>query len=110
MKMTDGSEDEFDTVLAAVGTSCSLLNDPSDLLPHIFPSGRYADSPGLNLDAVGVRTDPKNGKIICVNEQTSVPNIYAVGDVVQGVPELTPAAIKVSSFYFCSLVHSLSWK
>lgn len=72
--ISDGTEEEFDTVLGAVG--------------------RYADTPGLNLPAVGVQIDSKNGKINCVNEQTSVPNIYAIGDVVNHVPELTPAAIK----------------
>jgi thioredoxin reductase (NADPH) len=28
------------------------------------------------------------------NEQTNVPNIYAVGDILQGKPELTPVAIE----------------
>ena len=27
-------------------------------------------------------------------EQTSVPNIYAIGDILQGKPELTPVAIQ----------------
>jgi hypothetical protein len=76
-------------VLGAVGESIAL--SPLSLpLP-----GRYADSAGLNLAAVGVHTDPSNGKILCVNEQTSVPSIYAIGDIVHGAPELTPAAIKV---------------
>ena len=34
-----------------------------------------------------------NGKIIATNEQTSVPHIYAIGDVVDKTPELTPVAI-----------------
>ena len=82
---------------------------------------RYADTRGLNLSGVGVATDAK-GKLICGatrvrvvsecpvatrcccagdmsvgvdNEQTNVPHIYAVGDCIAGVPELTPAAIKV---------------
>lgn len=40
-----------------------------------------------------MQLNPSNGKIVCVNEQTSVPNIFAVGDVVDGAPELTPVAI-----------------
>ena len=50
----------------------------------------------LGLAAVapyGVLVSSKTGKLVCVNEQTSVPNIYAVGDVVDGAPELTPVAI-----------------
>ena len=34
-----------------------------------------------------------SGKIRVVAEQTSVPHIFAIGDVVQGNPELTPVAI-----------------
>ena len=63
----------FDTVLAAIG--------------------RNADVAKLGLDAAGVVT-AKNGKLETVNEQTNVPHIYAIGDVVAGKPELTPVAIK----------------
>jgi hypothetical protein len=37
-----------------------------------------------------------SGKIICAdqNDQTNVNNIYAIGDVVQGMLELTPVAIQ----------------
>eukprot|EP00112_Aurelia_sp_Birch-Aquarium-sp1_P022220 Seg618.2 transcript_id=Seg618.2/GoldUCD/mRNA.D3Y31 product="Thioredoxin reductase 1 cytoplasmic" protein_id=Seg618.2/GoldUCD/D3Y31 len=35
------------------------------------------------------------GRVIADDyEQTSVPNIYAVGDILQGKPELTPVAIQ----------------
>lgn len=70
---TNGERDEFDTVLAAVG--------------------RYADISSLGLEAVGVQSNPRTGKVICTNEQSSVPHIYAIGDVVDGAPELTPVAI-----------------
>ena len=74
VKMNNGEEGEFDTVLVA--------------------TGRYADTPSLSLDAAGIETNSRNGKILCKNEQTNIPNIYAIGDVVDGVPELTPAAIQ----------------
>mmetsp|Transcript_7691 Transcript_7691/g.12776 ORF Transcript_7691/g.12776 Transcript_7691/m.12776 type:complete len:610 (+) Transcript_7691:75-1904(+) len=66
---------EFDTVLAAIG--------------------RMPDLTGLNLSALGmpVTLNEKTGKVVCTNEQTSVPHVYAIGDVVDGAPELTPAAI-----------------
>ena len=47
------------------------------------------------MEAAGVEV-AKNGKIPCVNEQTNVPNIYAVGDIVHGKLELTPVAIQAS--------------
>lgn len=67
---------EFDTVVLAVG--------------------RYAVTEGLNLPAAGVTFNPKNGKIPAVDEVTNVPNIYAVGDVLDTRQELTPVAIKAS--------------
>lgn len=70
---SNGESDIFDTVLCAIG--------------------RYADVAGLGIDSLGVKMNPKSGKIECVNEQTSVPHIYAIGDVVHGAPELTPVAI-----------------
>jgi thioredoxin/glutathione reductase (selenoprotein) len=71
---SDGSSDEYDTVLAAVG--------------------RTADTHKLGLENTGVTTNPKNGKVLCNFEQTMTPNIYAVGDVMEGCPELTPVAIQ----------------
>jgi thioredoxin reductase (NADPH) len=58
---TDGTDDVYDTVLGAIG--------------------RHADTNKLNLDSVGVQTNPKNGKIIAKLEQSTCPNIYAIGDV-----------------------------
>ncbi|KFV76857.1 hypothetical protein N308_04245, partial [Struthio camelus australis] len=76
-KNTDfGTEetDSFDTVMWAVG--------------------RVPDTKTLNLEAVGVKTNSETGKIIVdASEATSVPHIYAVGDITEGRPELTPTAI-----------------
>ena len=46
--------------------------------------GRRAYTDGLNLSAVGIETE-KTGKIkVNVQLQTIVPNIYAIGDVIDG--------------------------
>lgn len=44
----------------------------------------------VNINIIIVRT----GKIPTVYEQTSVPHIYAIGDVLKGKEELTPVAIQ----------------
>ena len=63
----------FDTVLLAIG--------------------RTADTASLRLDKAGVEVD-KSGKIpVSEYEQTNIENIYAIGDVTVGRPELTPVAI-----------------
>ncbi|OQS07615.1 thioredoxin reductase [Thraustotheca clavata] len=69
--------EEFDTVLYAVG--------------------RTADTFGLGLENTGVVALP-NGKFDTVNEATNVPHIHAVGDVLQGKPELTPVAIRAGEY------------
>lgn len=75
-KYQDGTtgSDEYDTVMFAIG--------------------RYAVTEGINLPAAGVTVNPKTGKIPCVNESSNVPHIHAVGDVLDGQPELTPVAIQ----------------
>lgn len=50
----------------------------------MFAIGRSADTAGLALDKVGVKT-AKNGKIICKDDDTTdAKDIYAIGDVVEG--------------------------
>ncbi|XP_019768990.2 thioredoxin reductase 1, mitochondrial [Dendroctonus ponderosae] len=63
---------EFDTILFAIGRR-SLINE-------------------LQLERAGVQTDLTNGKIIAKNEQTNVPHIYAIGEVLYGFPDQTPVA------------------
>jgi len=57
--------------------------------------GRTGCAGQLNLEAAGLAYNAKSGKVV-VNDadQTSVPHIYAIGDVIEGKPELTPVAIQ----------------
>jgi thioredoxin reductase (NADPH) len=66
------SKDTFDTVFVA--------------------TGRLAETGKLGLDKAGVQI-AKDGKLECTHEQTNVPHVYAIGDVLAGRPELTPVAI-----------------
>ncbi|KRZ14717.1 Thioredoxin reductase 2, mitochondrial [Trichinella zimbabwensis] len=62
---------------------------------HFFLQGREPRLSDLNLDAIGVKCDSKSGRILVnENDQTTVSNIYAIGDIQHGRPELTPVAIK----------------
>ncbi|HWW49976.1 MAG TPA: glutathione-disulfide reductase [Xanthobacteraceae bacterium] len=60
----------------------------------MFAIGRAPNVKGLGLDQIGVAMDEKRGGI-AVNEfsQTTVPHIYAVGDVTNRI-NLTPVAIR----------------
>lgn len=59
----------------------------------LFAIGRQALTKELKPENVGLKIVPDNGKIDAQDEQTNVPNIYAVGDVLHRKPELTPVAI-----------------
>jgi glutathione reductase (NADPH) len=59
----------------------------------MFATGRYANVDGIGLEEVGVRLTPDRFVEVDAYSQTSVPSIYAVGDVT-GRRALTPVAIR----------------
>ena len=59
----------------------------------LFAIGRRPRVEGLGLDTAGVMTDDKGAIIVNEGYQTSVPSIYAVGDVTNRA-NLTPVAIR----------------
>ncbi|MGA2996007.1 glutathione-disulfide reductase [Bradyrhizobium sp.] len=60
----------------------------------MFAIGRHPNIEGLGLEKAGVALDPNNGGIAVDGfSKTSVPNIYAVGDVTHRI-NLTPVAIR----------------
>ncbi|XP_075687917.1 thioredoxin reductase 3 [Rhinoderma darwinii] len=77
-KSTEGDiviEDEYNTVLVAVGRDSCTRN--------------------IGLEKIGVKINESNGKIpVNDEEQTSVPHVYAIGDILDGKLELTPVAIQ----------------
>lgn len=78
-RMLDGSDE-------SVTIECNTI---------LFAIGRDPCTDKLGLQAAGVNVDPKTGKIpVNALEETNVPNIYAVGDVLLNRLELTPIAIE----------------
>jgi glutathione reductase (NADPH) len=59
----------------------------------MFAVGRWPNVAGFGLDAAGVRLAANRGIAVDPFSQTSVPHIYAVGDVTNRV-NLTPVAIR----------------
>ncbi|XP_056313426.1 thioredoxin reductase 2, tandem duplicate 2 isoform X2 [Danio aesculapii] len=71
----------------------------------LWAVGRAPETKTLNLEKVGVEISKETGKIIvAADEATSVPNIFAIGDIGEGRPELTPTAIKAGKL----LAHRLA--
>jgi len=76
-KPSDGEEtsDIFDTVCLAIGRKPCTKN--------------------IGLESVDLKLNDKNGFVITDDyDQTNVSNIFAIGDLADGKPELTPAAIQ----------------
>ncbi len=73
VKGTDGREDVFDQVL--------------------FATGRKANTDGIGLEEAGVKLGRWGEIVVDDYSQTSVPSIYAVGDVTNRI-NLTPVAIR----------------
>jgi glutathione reductase (NADPH) len=62
----------------------------------MFAIGRHPNVGGLGLEKAGVALNPKNSGIAVDGwSRTSVPNIYAIGDVTHRI-NLTPVAIRES--------------
>jgi pyruvate/2-oxoglutarate dehydrogenase complex dihydrolipoamide dehydrogenase (E3) component len=82
---SNGSEDTYDTVLGVIG--------------------RYADTDKLGLASVGVETNPKNKKIMAKFEQSSCPNIYSIGDVMDVSEKYTNPSIPQQRCVHASIAH-----
>uniref|UniRef100_A0A8D1J7D9 Thioredoxin-disulfide reductase n=1 Tax=Sus scrofa TaxID=9823 RepID=A0A8D1J7D9_PIG len=60
----------------------------------LWATGRVPEIGSLNLEKADVHTNPHTQKILVdAQDATSVPHIYAIGDVAEGRPELTPTAV-----------------
>lgn len=59
----------------------------------LFAIGRKPLTEELKPENIGLKLVPETAKIDAIDEQTNVPNVYAVGDVLHKKPELTPVAI-----------------
>eukprot|EP01127_Copromyxa_protea_P011639 TRINITY_DN2945_c0_g1_i1.p1 TRINITY_DN2945_c0_g1~~TRINITY_DN2945_c0_g1_i1.p1 ORF type:complete len:985 (-),score=260.09 TRINITY_DN2945_c0_g1_i1:40-2730(-) len=60
----------------------------------LYATGRHADTSQLGLEAAGVKTTEWGSIDATEKDETNVSNVYAIGDVVTGRPELTPVAIQ----------------
>jgi NAD(P) transhydrogenase len=72
----------------------------------LYAAGRSSNVEGLNLDGIGVATAARG--LITVNDdyQTSVPNIYAAGDVI-GFPALASTSMEQARV---AMVHAFNLK
>ncbi len=74
---------------------CAVLSDHEDIIVDkvMFATGRRPNVKGLGLEAAGVRLNDAGAIAVDEFSRTSVPHIYAVGDVTDRIA-LTPVAIR----------------
>jgi len=75
-------------LVATLRSGASLQTDAI-----LFATGRWPNTDGLGLEDAGVRLDRKGAVVVDHESRSSVPSIYAVGDVTDRV-NLTPVAIR----------------
>jgi len=77
------------------GTALQVQTDANEMLQAdgvLFATGRTPNTGDLGLDAVGVRLNERGAVQVDADSRTSVPNIYAIGDMTHR-KQLTPVAI-----------------
>ena len=70
--------------------------------------GRRAATDGLGCEAVGVKLNEKGAVIVDDASRTSVPNIFAVGDVTDRI-QLTPVAIREGHAFADTVFGDKDW-
>ncbi|MBI3015095.1 MAG: Si-specific NAD(P)(+) transhydrogenase [Candidatus Tectomicrobia bacterium] len=66
----------------------------------LHAAGRQGNSAGLNLEAVGIQTTPRGHIVVNDRYQTSVPHVYAAGDVI-GFPALAATSMEQARVAMC---------
>ncbi len=84
-KMVDGS---LHATLECAGTERIIQCDAV-----MYATGRKPATEGLGLEAAGVKLDKEGGVVVDEHCRTSVPGIFAIGDVTNRIA-LTPVAIR----------------
>ncbi len=81
--------------IESVGASLSISLDSGQMMTAgqvMFATGRKPKTGDLGLEKLGVKVDNQAAVIINASYQTTVPSIYAIGDVTNRI-NLTPVAL-----------------
>ncbi len=96
-KVTSVTIDERDRVVAQLESGKRVIGDSL-----LYTVGRQANADMLNLEAAGIATDERGRLSVNENFQTSVPHIYAAGDVI-GFPSLASVSMEQGRLASCHM-------
>jgi NAD(P) transhydrogenase len=95
--VTVGFDEDRDRVFAKLESGKTVHG--SALLHAV---GRQANSDQLNIEALGITPDGRGKLIVNANFQTSVPHVYAAGDVI-GFPALASTSMEQGRLASCHI-------
>jgi glutathione reductase (NADPH) len=103
----------FDRIDEVEGEICPYkvaLSDETEIMADVIVMavGRRPSTRGLGCDKAGVELEQKGAVIVDDASRTSVPNIFAVGDVTDRIA-LTPVAIREGHAFSDSLFGDNEW-
>jgi glutathione reductase (NADPH) len=89
---------------------CARLSDGAahEVDQVMFATGRRANTANMGLEAAGVVIDGKGAIAVDENSRTTVPSIYAIGDVTDRL-QLTPVAIREGHAFSDSVFGNKPW-
>ena len=102
----------FESIVKNDDGSCRInfkSGDPIDTDLVMFAVGRQPNTEGLGLEALGVEINGRGAVKVDADSRSSVPNIYAVGDVTDRI-QLTPVAIREGHAFADSVFGNNPWR
>ena len=70
----------------------------------LYTMGRVGNTDMLNLNAIGIKPDGRGSLSVNENFQTTIPHIYAIGDVI-GFPALASTSMEQGRRAVCNALH-----
>jgi len=100
--------DDVDSIEVCNDRVALTLKDGQQLITGmvLYAAGRTSNTEELNLDGVGVKLGTRGLVVVNEHYQTSVPNIYAAGDVI-GFPALASTSMEQARV---AMVHAFDLK
>jgi glutathione reductase (NADPH) len=89
---------------------CATLSDGAahEVDQVMFATGRRANTAGIGLEAAGVALDARGAVVVDAESRSSVPSIFAIGDVTDRL-QLTPVAIREGHAFADSVFGRKPW-
>jgi glutathione reductase (NADPH) len=89
---------------------CAILSDGAahEIDQVMFATGRRPNTAGIGLEAAGVALDARGAIAVDAESRSSVPSIYAIGDVTDRL-QLTPVAIREGHAFADSVFGNKPW-